>query len=191
MNAPTRLTITEKDMHLFTAQLLRLTATSWHPAIRRALAKSVVTATGCLVYQGGKNDGWYKSIGHPDGSGRVIRLHRLACEATGIATASLMVCHRCDNPPCWNPDHLFVGTAADNFHDAMEKHRAKMPPKTDWPLLMRSARHHWQKLNLNDIPLIRARLARGEMQKTIASDYGVHKNTIHNIAAGIRWRHVQ
>ena len=40
-----------------------------------------------------------------------------------------MVCHRCDRPSCVNPDHLFLGTAADNSHDAQRKGRLNVPGK--------------------------------------------------------------
>lgn len=43
--------------------------------------------------------------------------------------AGLMACHICDNPPCVNPDHLFAGTMKDNIRDAIQKGRAKKPPR--------------------------------------------------------------
>ncbi len=55
---------------------------------------------------------------------KCVLTHRLAWEVTkGAIPDGLYVLHRCDNPPCCNPDHLFLGTAADNTADMMAKGR--------------------------------------------------------------------
>ena len=53
-----------------------------------------------------------------------VGAHRMAWMlAVGLIPGDLCVLHRCDNPSCCNPDHLFLGTAKDNIHDAMRKGR--------------------------------------------------------------------
>lgn len=60
-----------------------------------------------------------------DGSRKKVFTHRLALSLSGVdVPADLLVCHKCDNPPCCNPSHLFVGTAADNASDMKAKRRA-------------------------------------------------------------------
>lgn len=81
----------------------------------------------CWEWTGARSGLGYGFFGlpHPLGVGSVqVRAHRFAYEtATGNSADGLNVCHRCDNPPCCNPAHLFLGTQSDNMRDAANKNR--------------------------------------------------------------------
>ena len=85
----------------------------------------------------------------------------------------LFVCHKCDNPLCVNPSHLFVGSAKDNTMDAVSKGRH---PKHE--------RHNKAKLTMEKANHIRKR----EMSANDYADlYGVHWSTIYNVWSNKIW----
>lgn len=103
--------------------------------------------------------------------------HRVAWEVTrGPIPNGMEVCHSCDNPPCCNPAHLFLGTRKENAHDAMRKGRTTI-----------GERNPMAKLTWKDVADIRARHASGETRKSIARHYGVSPATISNIYKRITW----
>jgi hypothetical protein len=98
-------------------------------------------------------------------NGRSVVAHRLAYElATGEAPGEKLVCHRCDNPRCCNPAHLFLGTHTDNVRDMLEKGRGRPP---------RGEQHHSAKLTVTAVREIRRRRAAGEKLVDLAREYGV------------------
>src|SRR5437773_1860634 len=76
----------------------------------------------CIEYVGAKNgDQGYRAFWF---EGRRIYAHRASYELfVGSIPEGLFVLHRCDNPPCVNPDHLFLGTKKDNYQDSFVKGR--------------------------------------------------------------------
>lgn len=95
----------------------------------------------------------------------------------------MWVLHRCDNPPCVNPAHLFLGTRADNVRDMVRKGRSLRNKP-------RGERHHKAKLGAAEVRSIRAEFASGATVPELAEAYGVSRSNIQFIVAGTTWRHL-
>lgn len=101
---------------------------------------------------------------------RGIRVHRIAYRLFfGKIEKGMLICHKCDNPACCNPKHLFMGTNEDNMRDMALKGRAFI----SWG--EKSGMH---KLTTTQVQAIRASNAR---QIDLANKYGVSKSTICEI----------
>lgn len=134
-----------------------------------------VIATHCWEWQGSRRPNGYGQVsipgrpGQPDIASRVAwRLER------GPIPAGLFVCHRCDNPPCVNPAHLFLGTGAENSLDMVAKDRVS---------------RHAAKLTRPQVEEIRQRYAAGgALQLDLAAEFGVGPKAVSKIVNRDRWR---
>lgn len=132
---------------------------------------------GCWIFQGCiKNDTGYGLI---EVNGKRIRAHRYSwfLRYGTMPPSNILVCHKCDNPPCVNPKHLFLGTNADNQKDCRSKRRHQ------------HGENHWRaKLSEQDVLKIR-KDCRTNVE--IAIDYGVCYSIIGKIKRHQIWRHVR
>jgi hypothetical protein len=94
----------------------------------------------------------------------------------GVIPDGLFVLHRCDNPPCVNPDHLFLGTQRDNMIDKVAKGRQA-----------RGRAQNGTTLTEVDVLAIRADTRR---HREIAACYGISRPSVSAIKSRRNWRHV-
>jgi hypothetical protein len=124
----------------------------------------------CLVWTGARNDAGY---GQLQWDGRVQYVHRLVyATQIGPIPEGMYVCHKCDNPPCFAPDHLFLGTNADNQRDASAKGRKP-----------RGSAHLGHRLSDEQVDRIRDSV---DNQRDLAAALGVSQSLISRIRAGKR-----
>ena len=131
---------------------------------------------------------------HPDGYGQMKvkekrkYAHRLSYEIfIGPIPEGMMVCHKCDNPGCVNPHHLFLGTCLDNVRDMISKGRKRQasPDKLSSPGESNPA----SKLTRVLVDEIRERYAKSNhSQQSLADAYGVSQSTVSNIIRNTNWK---
>lgn len=153
---------------------------------------------GCWTWTGPATSDGYGRLFR---GGKTIRAHRLSYEMhKGDIPDGMNVCHRCDNPPCVNPDHLFLGTTADNMADKKQKGRGNEPS--------RSGNNHWMnrkpesvakgsafgRSDLTDSRVLQIKLryvAGGITQRALAAEFGISYKNLNLILSGKTWKHVQ
>jgi hypothetical protein len=115
--------------------------------------------------------------------GKSHRAHRASWLLHYGELPALFVCHHCDNPPCVRPEHLFLGTAADNHADMVAKGRWR--PGSSPGALTSTA-----KLTDELVTRARADRAAGVPVPRIAKQLGVHRATVYDILSRETWRHI-
>lgn len=93
----------------------------------------VDTSGDCWIWTASKHpDGYGQVTWRWNGRNIVQTTHRFSYEINvGPIPPGMLVCHRCDNPPCVRPDHLFVGTHADNMRDKQQKNHNRIAAAFD------------------------------------------------------------
>lgn len=131
----------------------------------------------CWEWQACKKNGY----GAVTINGKRYGAHRVSYTLKyGPIPEGMLVCHRCDNPACVNPLHLFLGTLDDNLKDCAAKHRMHPGERTN------SA-----KLTAQQITELRLRYANGDAnQYQLAAEYGVVQPVISRIIRRHTWKHV-
>jgi hypothetical protein len=102
----------------------------------------------------------------------------------GRVTTELHCLHKCDNPPCVNPAHLYWGTNDDNIADRLERGRSTAHHEN------RGERNGHARLSPEDVLEIRRRASTGETQSKLAQDFDVSKAAVNLIVLRKNWKHL-
>lgn len=145
-----------------------------------------------LIYKIAKNGCWiFQNALSRQGYGRIrignknINAHRVSYEYhVGNIPMGMYVCHKCDNPPCINPKHLFLGTALDNNRDAIKK-------KRNAGCCLPGTKNIKAKLTEKQVLKMRKLRQSGMGYSRIGSFFGLTKSSTHKAIKGITWKHLK
>ncbi len=151
------------------------------------IRKQPVVRLGEKIQRRDPDDCWlWKGSTTPEGygklsvDGKTCYAHRLSYEIDKGPPGKLCVLHTCDNPPCCNPAHLFLGTQQENVEDRQEKKRQS-----------RGEQQRSAKLTEEQVEEVRRDCVLGSRthgQRAFARKYGVHPTTIWAIVNGETWK---
>jgi hypothetical protein len=135
---------------------------------------------GCWLWTGHLNRFGYGRIRRGTVADGQVFAHVLAWESHfGSVPEGLHVLHRCDVPSCVRPDHLFLGTIAENNRDCAEKGRNA-----------RGEKMKWAKLTALSVTMMRHEYVAGASKAELGRRYGVSEATVRSAISGKSWRHV-
>lgn len=153
--------------------------------------------TGCWNWKKARDGSGYGSVFV---DGKPMKAHRFSyLKSYGKIPNKMYICHRCDNPACVNPLHLFLGTPRDNLRDCAQKGRIylqKHPEKScfgkKWWIdkyQIKGEKKYNAKLTTKQVLKIRE-LSKTMTNRQLAKKYGVDRSTICHIKFRRRWCHV-
>jgi hypothetical protein len=149
---------------------------SWQCRFKGLFLSIKPEKSGCMNFPLRPLANGYCRISYEGGS---IKAHRASWIVhKGEIPNGLFVCHKCDNTVCVNPDHLFLGTAADNNKDKSAKGRSCAP----------SGSLQWRS-KLSDSAVLEI-LMDTRLQREIAVHYGINQSVVSEIKRGKAWKHV-
>lgn len=132
---------------------------------------------GCWIWKGGLSPKGYGKFA--DSEFKTVRAHRYSYELNvGEIKKGLNVLHRCDNPSCVRPDHLFLGTQKENMEDMFKKGRKVLGEV-----------HKMSKTTKNDVLKTRE-LSEVKTLSELAEMFGLGTSQVHRIIKKQCWRHV-
>ena len=153
-----------------------IVSSAWkHAAVKQAFdGRWKVTTDGCWEWTGGRSHDYGQLRIHAVYGPWPVYAHRIAYVLNhGQIVDGMSVLHRCDNPPCVNPEHLFMGTQAANMRDMAAKGRSCL------------GEHNGQaKLSDEDVRNIRAET--GMLQQELAAKYGISDTQVSRLLRGTR-----
>lgn len=144
-----------------------------------------IESTGCWIWVGAKRHGYGQIVTKrsPDGRSNITATKLSYYFHHGVYPTNLQVCHKCDNPPCVNPNHLFLGTAKENSDDKIKKGRSKYGDT-------RGAKNGYSKLTDKMVHEILKLISESKNNTEISLIYKVSHATISAIKLNKSWKHI-
>jgi hypothetical protein len=167
-----------RGLHIFCS---RMCSNKYHginkPTIRQAFDARYIPVpfSGCWLWTGDLGRNGYARFNNHLANRIAWSLFR------GAIPKGMCVCHRCDVRQCVNPEHLFLGTHAENMRDMGDKGRARTPQ-------VRGERNPRAKLTEADVIAIRSSTL---LQRELARIYGLTPTYVSEIRTRAVWRHIQ
>ncbi len=145
------------------------------PPVEKFMSKVSKEADGCWLWMGARGDSGYGSFHGVKGTTAAHRASYILF--VGHIPKGNLVCHRCDNPPCVNPNHLFVGTYTDNNRDMAAKGRSAC-----------GERNGSAKLSLRQVGEVFAARKRGLSYPALGRKFGISQSHAFRIINRQNWR---